>query len=111
MFGSVVQSDLSKTYYTEGNVPYERLNNYGVVLHARLFSNRSIMTAGTYPTIGMNYFTSPGVTRKIKELYPAFENDLKENVLDYARMIRSPGRRRAVDVECKVDPVRGLRYS
>ncbi len=92
MLGRLYSPDLSKTYYTEGNVPYERLNNYGVVFYMRVYSSSQVNNdRWEMPTIGMNYATSPERDKKVKELYPAFENDLKENVLDYARMIRSLG--------------------
>lgn len=92
MLGRLYSPDLSKTYYTEGNVPYERLNNYGVVFYMRVYSSSQVNNdRWDMPTIGMNYATSPERDKKVKELYPAFENDLKENVLDYARMIRSLG--------------------
>lgn len=92
MLGRLYSPDLSKTYYTEGNVPYEHLNNYGVVFYMRVYSSSQVNNdRWEMPTIGMNYATSPERDKKVKELYPAFENDLKENVLDYARMIRSLG--------------------
>lgn len=92
MLGRLYSPDLSKTYYTEGNVPYERLNNYGVVFYMRVYSSSQVNNdRWDMPTIGMNYATSPERDKKVKELYPRFENDLKENVLDYARMIRSLG--------------------
>jgi hypothetical protein len=103
MLGRLYSPDLSKTYYTEGNVPYERLKNYGVVYYMRVYSSSQIGNdRWDMPTIGMNYATSPERDKKVKELYPRFESDLKENVLDYARMVRSLGTDEQVTLNVKL---------
>ncbi|HQQ98730.1 MAG TPA: hypothetical protein PLX35_15775 [Cyclobacteriaceae bacterium] len=108
MLGRLYSPDLSKTYYTEGNVPYERLNNYGVVFYMRVYSSSQVNNdRWDMPTIGMNYATSPERDKKVKELYPKFENDLKENVLDYARMIRSLGAEEQLTLNVKLTRCKG----
>jgi hypothetical protein len=41
------------------------------------------------PTLGLKNLTSAERDKKVKELYPLFENDLKENMLDYGRTLKS----------------------
>ncbi len=90
IFTRLYRPDLSKTYFAEGNVYYERLRDVGVVYYMRLVSsnevgpNRFIM-----PTVGHDQMDLHTRNRKVTELYPVFERELIDNVLDYGRTVKS----------------------
>ncbi len=84
------QPDLSKTYFTEQNTYYERLKDFGAIFHMQVFSSNQ-MERGyfTMPTQGSQKVTEEERNKKVKELYPIFENELKENILEYGRTVKS----------------------
>lgn len=41
------------------------------------------------PTLGLSNLTQEERDKKVKELYPVFESELKENILDYGRTLKS----------------------
>jgi hypothetical protein len=41
------------------------------------------------PTLGLTNLTQEERDKKVKELYPVFESELKENILDYGRTLKS----------------------
>ena len=41
------------------------------------------------PTIAMTNVSTPERDKKVKELYPKFESELKENLIEYGRTLRS----------------------
>ncbi len=90
MFSRLYRQDLSKTYYTEGEVSYERLKDYGVVYFMRVYSsNQEDDNRWSMPTLAMENVSTPERDKKVKELYPKFESDLKDNLIEYARTLRS----------------------
>jgi hypothetical protein len=84
------QPDLSKTFFTEQNTYYERLKDFGAIYHMQVFSSNQ-MERGYFsmPTQGAQKVTEEERNKKVKELYPAFESELKENILEYGRTIKS----------------------
>lgn len=90
IFNRLYRPDLSKTYFTEGNIYYERLKDFGVVYYMQVFSASRTFN-GTYdmPTVGLHGIDQDVRDKKVKELYPVFEKDLKENVLEYGRTLKS----------------------
>lgn len=84
------QPDLSKTYFTEQNTYYERLKDFGAIYHMQVFSSNQ-MERGyfTMPTQNAQKVTEEERNKKVKELYPAFEKELKENILEYGRTVKS----------------------
>ena len=90
MFGRLYREDLSKTYYVQGNVSYERLKDFGVIYYMKVYS--SIEEEGNgfaMPTIAGRNMPQAERDKKVKELYPRFESDLKDNLVEYARTLRS----------------------
>jgi hypothetical protein len=84
------QPDLSKTYFTEENTYYERLKDFGAIFHMQVFSSNQLDRGYyTMPTQGGQKLSEEERNKKVKELYPAFEKELKENILEYGRTIRS----------------------
>lgn len=97
IFNRLYREDLSRTYYMQGGAYYERLTDFGAILHMQVVSSTS---NGDYytpakdvrlvmPTLGLTNLTQEERDKKVKELYPVFESELKENILDYGRTLKS----------------------
>lgn len=90
IFSRLYRPDLSKTYFVEGNVYYERLKDYGAIFYMQMVSsigkgaNRFQM-----PTVELDNIDQETRDKKVIELYPEFEKDVKENILEYGRTIKS----------------------
>jgi hypothetical protein len=91
IFGRLYRTDLAKTYFSsENNIYYERLKDYGVIYYMETFSSNEPMPGKlTLPTQGMTDVDKATRDKKVTELYPKFEQELKENMLEYGRTIRS----------------------
>jgi len=91
IFSRLYQPDLSKTYFTQGNIYYERLKDFGVIYYMETFSSNTGEFFNHYslPTLAMDDVDQATRDKKAAELYPAFERELKENVLEYGRTIKS----------------------
>lgn len=97
IFNRLYREDLSRTYYIQGGTYYERLTDFGAILHMQVVS--STANGGYYtnakdlrltmPTQGLTDLTQEERDKKVKELYPVFESELKENILDYGRTLKS----------------------
>lgn len=85
------RSDLSKTYFTDNNVNYERLKNFGVVYYLRMYSSNQRGDRFDMPTVKMENVDQATRDKKVKELYPQFEKELKENMIEYGRTVKSLG--------------------
>ena len=86
------RNDLSTTYFTQENIYYERLKDFGVIYYMQVYSS----TTGAYgkfimPTLRLENVDAETRDKKVKELYPVFEKELKENILDYGRTLKSLG--------------------
>lgn len=90
MFNRLYNVDLSKTFFTENNIYYERLKDFGVIYYMQVYSAIEI-DYGRFrmPTIGLNDIDLQTRNKKITELYPKFEQELKENILEYGRTLKS----------------------
>ena len=92
IFGRLYSVDLSKTYFIGDNVYFERLKDFGVIYYMTMYSG---MKLGGYsahyamPTLGLNDVDQTTKDKKVKEMFPRFENDLKENILEYGRTLKS----------------------
>ncbi len=90
MFNRLYREDLSKTYYTEGSVNYERMKDFGVIYYMRVYSSVEQDEKRFYlPTVAAGNLNQAERDKKVKELYPAFEASLKDNLLEYGRTLRS----------------------
>ena len=89
MFERLYRPDLSKTYYSESNVDYERLKDFGVIYYMRVFSSNEEGDGWSMPTLALSNISNEERNKKVTELYPKFENDLKENLVEYGRTLRS----------------------
>ncbi|HEY5825441.1 MAG TPA: hypothetical protein VIT44_13795 [Cyclobacteriaceae bacterium] len=90
IFDRLYRPDLSKTYYTEGGIYYERLKDFGVIYYMRtVSSSRDDFNRHHIPTLKMEDVDQTTRDKKVKELYPAFEKEVKENILEYGRTLRN----------------------
>jgi hypothetical protein len=92
IFSRLYSPDLSKTFFTGDNIYYELLKDYGVVYYMQVFSsNQSDLSEGRWnmPTLGMDNVDQATRDKKVVEIYPKFEQELKDNILEYGRTIKS----------------------
>jgi hypothetical protein len=92
IFGRLYSQDLSKTYFAGDHIYFEHLKDYGVIYYMKVysgiergdFSRRYIM-----PTLALTDVDQETRDKKVKELYPVFELELKDNILEYGRTVKS----------------------
>ncbi len=90
MFGRLYREDLSKTYYVQGNLSYERLKDFGAMYYMKVYSSiEEDNDRFAMPTVAMRDVSQTERDKKVKELYPKFEADLKDNIVEYGRTLRS----------------------
>lgn len=89
MFDRLYREDLSKTFYAQGNVHYERLKDFGVIYYMTVYSSTEDEDRFYMPTVALRNVSREERDKKVKELYPKFESDLKENLVEYGRTLRS----------------------
>lgn len=90
IFNRLYRSDLSTTFFLEGNAYYERLRDYGAIVYMQVYSSNQTNNGGfNMPTVGLREVDQATRDKKVKELYPAFESELKENILEYGRTLKS----------------------
>jgi hypothetical protein len=93
IFTRLYRPDLSKTFFVQENIYFERLKDYGVVYYMQALSSQELGYSRRYimPTIGLEDVDQATRDKKIKELYPKFESELKDNILEYGRTLKSLG--------------------
>ena len=92
IIGRLYSQDLAKTFFIGDQVYFERLKDFGAIYYMQVysgiergeFSNRYVM-----PTLGLDDVDQETKDKKVKEMYPKFEKELKENMLEYGRTIKS----------------------
>jgi hypothetical protein len=90
MFNRLYRVDLSKTFFTEDNIYYERLKDFGAIYYMNVFSSDEIAPQRfNMPTIGLMDVDLETRNKKIKDMYSQFEKELKENILEYGRTVKS----------------------
>jgi hypothetical protein len=109
IFSRLYQPDLSKTYFTQGNIYYERLKDFGVIYYLETFSSNAGEFFNHYslPTLAMDDVDQATRDKKAAELYPAFEKELKENILEYGRTIKSLKDEESVIINSKITRCKG----
>ena len=90
IFNRLYRSDLSKSYYSQENIYYERLKDYGVVYYMQVVSSvETDYKKFNMPTIDLEDIDKQTRDKKVAELYPVFEKDIKESILEYGRTLKS----------------------
>lgn len=90
IFNRLYRSDLSKNFFIQGQAYYERLNDFGAIVYMQVYSSNQV-DDGLFnmPTIALRNVTQEERDKKVKELYPVFEKELIENILEYGRTVKS----------------------
>lgn len=82
--------DLSKTFFADGNIYYERLKDFGALYHMQVYaSSQTDEDMFEMPTLRLQDLTQTERDKKVKEMYPDFEKNIKEDVLEYGRTLKS----------------------
>ncbi|MBS1505411.1 MAG: hypothetical protein JSS79_02085 [Bacteroidetes bacterium] len=82
--------DLSKTFFADGNIYYERLKDFGALYHMQVYaSSQTDEDMFDMPTLRLQDLNQDQRDQKVKEMYPDFERSIKEDVLEYGRTIKS----------------------
>lgn len=91
IFNRLYRPDLSKTFFTEENIYYERMKDYGAIYYLQVYSSNQNDFNGRYvmPTVGLGDLDQAARDKKVKELYPQFEKDIREDILEYGRTVKS----------------------
>jgi hypothetical protein len=90
ILGRLYRSDLSKTFFTENTPYYERMKDFGVTFYMQVYSsNESGYKRWNMPTVDLSDVSQEERDKKVKELYPLFEKDIRENLLEYGRTLSS----------------------
>jgi hypothetical protein len=90
IFNRLYRADLSKTFFTEDNIYYERLRDYGVIYYMQVYSGYNAdYKRYNMPTIDLKDVDQATRDKKVTELYPRFEQDVKENMLEYGRTLKT----------------------
>jgi hypothetical protein len=90
IMGRLYQPDLSKTYFTEHNIYYEFLKDYGVIYYMNVYSSNDYDSDRVrMPTQGNEVMDRATRDKKVAELYPKFEQEMKENIVEYGRSLKS----------------------
>ncbi|MBX2967098.1 MAG: hypothetical protein KF845_13210 [Cyclobacteriaceae bacterium] len=93
IFNRLYRSDLSNTFFTDEGIYYERLKDFGAVYYMRVYSSNQIPNSNLFnmPTIRLREVDQAARDKKVKELYPDFEKEIRENVVEYGRTVKSLG--------------------
>lgn len=95
IFNRLYDRDLSKTFYSDGNIYYERLNDFGAIYHIQVYASNLLGTSFDnvayydMPTLHITDVDQATRDKKVKEIYPEFEKSIKEDFLEYGRTIKS----------------------
>lgn len=98
IIGRLYRSDLAKTYYTDENIYYERLKDFGVIYYLQAYSGIEMERRAQdaekgriwrMPTQRLEGLTQEQRDKKVVELYPLFEKELKDNMVEYGQTIKS----------------------
>jgi hypothetical protein len=90
IFDRLYSPDLSKTFFIQENIYFERLKDYGVIYYMQALSAQETDYKRYFmPTVGLENIDQATRDKTIKELYPKFEQELKDNILEYGRTLKS----------------------
>ena len=99
IFGGIIDalysSNTSETYFTSGNIRYERMEDFGVVLDVKFYSSNPSGFGETQvhymPTRGKRDLSQAERDEEVIKIYPEFERELKNNIVEYGKTISSLG--------------------
>lgn len=98
IFNRLYRPDLSRTFFTQEEVYYERLKNFGAIFQMQVYSSNIVSDDWNregrtrlydMPTLNLRAVDQKTRDEKVKAIYPKFESELKENLLEYGRTVKS----------------------
>ena len=90
IFQRLYKSDLASTYYTSNKITYEPLKSFGVIYKMKVYSSISSgRDRHKIVTRNMTDLTKSERDKIVREMYPKFIEELKGNILDYAKTLKS----------------------
>lgn len=90
IFSRLYSRDLSKTFFTDDNLYYERLKDFGVIYHMQVYASHQDEDGFfNMPTVRQNDLDQATRDKEVKRMYPQFENNIKEDFLEYGKTVRS----------------------
>ncbi|ADR21110.1 hypothetical protein MATR_12600 [Marivirga tractuosa] len=82
--------DLSDTYYLNGGMPHEQIDGLGIIFYMDMVSSIRAENEGwKIPTQDKENISQEERDELIKSLYPKFEEELKNNIIEYGKNIKS----------------------
>jgi len=93
IFNRLYRPDIATTFFTDEGIYYERLKDFGAVYYMRVYSSNQNRTGDRFsiPSAQLTDVDQATRDKKVKEMYPTFEKELKENILEYGRTVKSLG--------------------
>ncbi len=85
------KSDLSETYYLKSGISHEEIEALGIIIYLEMASSQRINDYFSMPTQGNQKFSQSERDEKVKAIYPQFEEELINNILEYGKNISSLG--------------------
>jgi hypothetical protein len=105
IFTRLYRVDLAKTYFVEQQVYFDRLRDFGAVYYMQVLSTtQTSYTSFDLPTLGLENVDLATRNIKVTELYPRFEQELKENILEYGRTVKALGNDESLIFKVSITP-------
>lgn len=83
-------SDLSESYYLNGGISLEQIDGLGIIFYMDMVSSvRSGNEGWNVPTQDKQNISQEERDELIKSIYPKFEEELKNNIIEYGKNIKS----------------------
>ena len=89
IFNRLYKSDLSETYFISQGPEYERISGLGVIYHMKVYSSYEEGNGFRMPTIDRRGVTNDERSELVKDIYPEFVGELKENMVTYGRTLKN----------------------
>lgn len=104
ILGRLYRADLSKTFFIEDPIPYERLKDFGVIYYMQVYSTQGQLNNGRFymPTIHLQDVDMETRNKKVVDLYPIFEKDLKDNMLEYGKTLKTLGDEESLIIQVRL---------
>jgi hypothetical protein len=105
IFTRLYRVDLAKTFFVEQQVYFDRLRDFGVVYYMQTLSTTQTgYSSFDLPTVGLEDVDLATRNKKVTELYPRFEQELKENILEYGRTVKVLGNDESLIFKVSITP-------
>lgn len=84
------ERDLSETYYLNGGMSHEQIDGLGIIFYMNMVSSVRAGNEGwNIPTQDKENISQEERDELIKSLYPKFEEELKSNIIEYGKNVKS----------------------